>query len=371
VNRYPNLIAFVQLHVACVGALPWADDRFAYYWALQTPLAMFDGVDDLFGDQPDVAQQFAWYEAELLARSSFPTDVTLELSGYESVGPIYRVGVRVCMEPVGTARTMRLYLVQLLDHWPSSPAYARHGFKQALPEEDVFLTPGQCLTVQWQLHLDTESFNRARDIRLVGWLQEPQSSSPPTDRAEVHQAAIAGWPLPPDCNANGVPDGADIAEGTSPDVNGNGIPDECEDCNSNGVLDPDDIANGTSPDCNTNGVPDECDIAAADSFDCNSNAIPDECDIAAGTTPDLNGNGFPDACECPGDMDCSGEITFVDIQYFVAAIAGPQAWVNYHLEQNLALPSCAYENADTNGSGFVTFEDIGPFVQLIGSTCGN
>lgn len=32
----------------------------------------------------------------------------------------------------------------------------------------------------------------------------------------------------PDCNANGVPDECDIADGTSGDQNGNGIPDECE-----------------------------------------------------------------------------------------------------------------------------------------------
>lgn len=31
-----------------------------------------------------------------------------------------------------------------------------------------------------------------------------------------------------DCNENGVPDGCDIADGTSTDFNGNGIPDECE-----------------------------------------------------------------------------------------------------------------------------------------------
>jgi hypothetical protein len=31
-----------------------------------------------------------------------------------------------------------------------------------------------------------------------------------------------------DCNANGIPDDADIAEGTEADTNGNGIPDSCE-----------------------------------------------------------------------------------------------------------------------------------------------
>ena len=34
--------------------------------------------------------------------------------------------------------------------------------------------------------------------------------------------------LTQDCNANGVWDLCDIADGFSPDVQGNGIPDECE-----------------------------------------------------------------------------------------------------------------------------------------------
>jgi hypothetical protein len=33
---------------------------------------------------------------------------------------------------------------------------------------------------------------------------------------------------PPDCNGNGVPDGADVAAGTSTDWNWNGVPDDCE-----------------------------------------------------------------------------------------------------------------------------------------------
>ncbi len=64
----------------------------------------------------------------------------------------------------------------------------------------------------------------------------------------------------PDCNANGIPDDFDIADGTSDDCNANDIPDECE------------------PDCNGNGIPDDCDIADAISADDNGNGFPDECE---------------------------------------------------------------------------------------------
>ena len=49
---------------------------------------------------------------------------------------------------------------------------------------------------------------------------------------------------PYDCNGNGVPDGEDVAAGTSSDLNGNGIPDECEcfgDVNCDRVVDYADI----------------------------------------------------------------------------------------------------------------------------------
>ena len=131
-----------------------------------------------------------------------------------------------------------------------------------------------------------------------------------------------------DCNANGIPDDCDIADGTAADCNGNGIPDECEpDCNANGTPDDCDIADCTGDpacgDCNANGTPDECELAGNDcnadgvpddcelaSNDCNANGIPDECDIADCTGDpacgDCNANGTPDECELAGN-DCNAD----------------------------------------------------------------
>ncbi len=72
------------------------------------------------------------------------------------------------------------------------------------------------------------------------------------------------------------------------------------DCNANGIPDAADIAVGTSQDCQPNGVPDECEIAAGTGQDCQPNGIPDECDIAAGTSQDTDGDGNPDECVPPG-----------------------------------------------------------------------
>jgi hypothetical protein len=50
-------------------------------------------------------------------------------------------------------------------------------------------------------------------------------------------------------------------------------------------------------DCNANGLSDQCEIADGDTEDCNENSVPDSCDIIDGTSDDADTNGIPDECE--------------------------------------------------------------------------
>ena len=190
---------------------------------------LFDGTTEVEGVYGNLSNQYAQYEAAYLAQAAVPTDVTLDLAaspiGYEET---YRVGVRVCVEAGGTAKTMRINVVQLLDYWPVVPDWPRHAYKNTVGVQDVTLQPGECTVLTFDFDFDLLSWGRQEDVRMVAWAQDPEESGPPGDRALVHQAAIIEWPLPPDCNMNGVPDEKDILEGTSADVNGNLVPDECE-----------------------------------------------------------------------------------------------------------------------------------------------
>ncbi|MAD79123.1 MAG: hypothetical protein CMJ51_07110, partial [Planctomycetaceae bacterium] len=49
-------------------------------------------------------------------------------------------------------------------------------------------------------------------------------------------------------------------------------------------------------DCNANGLIDTCETADGTSADCDGNEVPDECDIANGA-PDANLDGIPDGCQ--------------------------------------------------------------------------
>ncbi len=148
----------------------------------------------------------------------------------------------------------------------------------------------------------------------------------------VHQCGAA------DCNANGIGDACDIADGTSLDCDGNGVPDECEpDCNGNGVVDGCDIRWHGSEDCNANGVPDECDISAGTSLDDNTNGWPDECDggptmawLPVGTGPH-------------GEVDPSVHINGHDVTIYAD---GARATMPLHLEIRVG-------NWDPNGEGIL------------------
>jgi predicted outer membrane repeat protein len=115
-----------------------------------------------------------------------------------------------------------------------------------------------------------------------------------------------------DCNENGIPDSCDLAAGTSNDVDANGIPDECKpDCNNNDIPDAFEIATGAVADCNGNAIPDSCDIAAGTAADCNANGAIDACELAEGLVRDCNLNGIPDSCDIAGgatDFDQDGRI---------------------------------------------------------------
>ncbi len=59
---------------------------------------------------------------------------------------------------------------------------------------------------------------------------------------------------------------------------------------------------------------------------------------------------------CPGDCDCSGFVNFNDINPFVEILSG-------------GIP-CSFENADVDGSGVINFADINPFVDVLATSGG-
>ena len=147
----------------------------------------FLGYDGLFNAGSDWLR----YEPELQQRFLDSTDVTLAVSGVEVAADTYDITTEVCIEASGTGKTMRIYTVQVLDHYPRTAAYYRNSFIQAAVEEDVALAAGECTQVSRTFTLGADSMAQIEDVKIVAWAQEPLDFYP----AEVHQAIESPWPF--------------------------------------------------------------------------------------------------------------------------------------------------------------------------------
>jgi hypothetical protein len=174
----------VEYHINDPWEKPWGRDRAFFYdvWSTGFPWFAYDGLFD--------AWPISNFEPALVTRLGVPTDVTVEITASEVVES-FDFEVEVCVEPGGTGKTMRIYLVQVLDKFPAVPGYSRNTFKQAAATEDVTVVAGQCTQVVRNFEFDADSMAQLEDVRVIAWAQEPLDGIP----AEVHQATQLEWPF--------------------------------------------------------------------------------------------------------------------------------------------------------------------------------
>jgi len=177
----------VQFHVSDDYTYPWGWTRWYYYNPVYIPSTVHDGVLLRIGNQ-----YYSGYLNLYNQRRAVPTDVTIELSGEHVSGRTYQASAEVCIEPDGEAKTMRIYMVQVLDYWPAYGGYHRNGFKQEATTEDITLSPGECQVVQREFTFDDDSWAAQDDITIVAWAQQ---TGPYPSNSEVYQAAMIDWPF--------------------------------------------------------------------------------------------------------------------------------------------------------------------------------
>ena len=188
ISSNPDTFAVVSIHVGAQDpyAIPWGEARgedFYNIWSDGVPWFAYDGLWD--------AWPIETYGSKLAARQAVPTDVTIDMCGTEVSGSTYDVTADVCLEAGGTGKTMRIYMVQVLDHYPASPTYYRNCLMQGAPTEDITLAPGQCQEVTQTFTFDGTSWADQENIKIIAWAQTPAAAYP----AEVHQAKTLHWPF--------------------------------------------------------------------------------------------------------------------------------------------------------------------------------
>jgi predicted CXXCH cytochrome family protein len=355
VDVYQDSFAFVQFHMFDDNATPFGEQRWAYNHGEHTPLAVFGGVDSVVGAVSDVDQQYTIYRVNhFLPQRAATTDVTIALTAEQVSGPTYRVSALVAIEEGGAAKSLRIHLVQVLDHWPATHDYHRNGFKQAAPPQDVALSPGESQSVEHTFTFDAESWANQTDIKIVAWTQAPGDDFP----GEVYQSATRAWPLislPNDADADGVSDATDnCATRYNPDqldTDGDQVGNLCDNCEND--------ANAGQTDDDEDGFGNACDncpsIHHHDQSDDDGDGVGNVCD----SCPDFVARGGVDQFGRPlGSIDLDCDVDRFDVALFSTCFTEPDATT-----PAAGCDPSDYARSDLDSDGDVDMDDL-PILAL-------
>jgi len=178
------------------GNSAWQTARTSYYGVSGTPTMWFDGAQSVVG-AGSTSSAYNAYHSAYDTRRDVATDVTIQLGGTWISGQTYEIKAKVGIDAGGAGKTMRIYLVQVLDNWPNPPTHTpRYGFVQAATvhgsEDQVTVSPGQFQIVTRNFTFSGDSWTHQSDIKIVAWAA-PQSPS----NKVIYQAATMPWPFTP------------------------------------------------------------------------------------------------------------------------------------------------------------------------------
>jgi dockerin type I repeat protein len=212
-DDYPDLFTVMEIDLTGTYSPSWGYvTRDNFYDVAGTPTTWFDGMVERVGAYADVQLQYNWYKQAIQSRASVLTDVIIDMSAEQTGAQTYEITSTVSIEAGGATKTMRFYLVETLDHYPTLQPYYRNGLRQAVETGvDITLNPGQSQVITRSVTLDSTSWNKLEDVTMIAWAQAP-SSSGPAEVLNAAQLAIYGSETEPgDFNGDGVVNGGDLA----------------------------------------------------------------------------------------------------------------------------------------------------------------
>jgi hypothetical protein len=191
----PGTFTLLEMHVGDAYATTWGNARDSFYAITGTPTAIFDGVQTVVG-AGSVESAYSAYMAKYNLRRAVATDVTIKVGGRQVSGATYEVKAKIGIEAGGTAKSLRIYMVQVLDNYPASPTYERYTVIQAATthgsEDVVSVTPGQFQIVTRNFTFSGASWADPNNIKIVVWAQDTTGGS-----KNIQQAATMSWPFIP------------------------------------------------------------------------------------------------------------------------------------------------------------------------------
>ncbi len=352
-DNYEDTFAFVQYHLFDGSDDPWSDQRWMDYGNPETPTAIFSAIDMVRGAVEDVDNQYRIYRTNhLLPQRGLPTDVTIDLSVSEVSPSKYGVSATVGIEAGGTDKTLRIFIVHVLDYWPADPSYQRNGFKGAGPTTDINLVAGTTQLVEGEIVLDADQLADLENVKVIVWAQVMTSDGP----SEVLQAAVRRWPLvppPDDDDGDGIVDSADNcpqrANPTQADADDDGVGDLCDNCL--------DEANSTQVNRDEDSFGDACDncpdLHHEDQADNDADTIGNPCDACPDvpSPAGVRGSGRP-----LGAIDPDCDVDRFDLVLLRDCMVGPGV-----ASPPGICPAQTFSNADVDHDDDVDMHDTALF----------
>jgi hypothetical protein len=202
----PGRFIFIQTHASDSFATTWGNQRMSYYNVPGFPTTWMDGTLGRVGQYPATT-----YQNDFNNRRNIATDVTMSLTADHVSGSTFDVAVNVGIEASGTAKTMRVHIVQVLDHAPVGSHY-RNCFVQNAPLQTVTLQPGGSTTLNATFTLTGTSWTpltNRDEVKIIAFAQANNAAGP----AAVYQCGQLVWRdlMPTDLNGNGSVDLTDLA----------------------------------------------------------------------------------------------------------------------------------------------------------------
>lgn len=176
-DRYPDEVVFLALHLSDSdpATIAWNSARWGGYGPPgggYIPQVVVGMKSDTYVGYPGNPPT-PWID-RVEAQRTNPTDITMALTTSRVAGDQWRFTAQVCMEPTGTARTVRTYIGYTIDDWPVNPQYRyRATVRNVATYEDVALNPGDCVDVERDFTFQSIDLAHWETIVGVAWAQEP------------------------------------------------------------------------------------------------------------------------------------------------------------------------------------------------------
>jgi hypothetical protein len=191
-DLYPDNLELIGIHRTDGFQTPWGDNRMTVFYTYEgVPNFWVDSMTNVLGWYGNANTQIAQWSARINVRLAVPTDITIDVYTVELDPPTGTFEANVCMEAGGSERSVRVFMVQVLDHYPDYVTYTyRNTVRAGFQVGDYPLTPGECEQVQQAFTLGSVDLQNSPNIKIVAWAQDPVDDPP----AEVHQVG-SDWPF--------------------------------------------------------------------------------------------------------------------------------------------------------------------------------